>query len=379
MSLVEMRSWSSSSGAIACAVLIAGCGAASAPVGAESQEARNCPGGECDPPDPPPPPPPSGQPDPAKFRHAVIPADWIAFAVNTLALKGTFVQISHTDGDELPLPGWRRECVPNSSPELADCLSDCNDFPPAQRGGCRESCIGNFGTCSTACYGVASSTTSFIRWGQAAKLLSEKATCDSTTCPACAASTQVPSLTDTALQIPVYHKDMSIPYGPAWYIDCEYNRWQFHFDRNTADGHDVAVETRPTGLYFTMPGSTGSPAVICSNAPDLDVPDLGLQLVFEFPLLGVPFMVIDGNVLGHFSSSLGPVVDFIADLEGRLSSTVHEIAHGRLNKPENLKLFRQELEKLIARYLIESRLPPLAILGTVQTDYDGLHVAYWTY
>jgi len=248
---------------------------------------------------------------------------------------------------------------------------------PVQIGACRTWCTNNLGTCTSQCHPVASSTKSFVRWGPAAKLLSADTPCNATTCPACATPTNVKSLRDDELAVPVYRRDMSVPFGPAWYIQCRYNRWRFEFGYMFGKQTPVQVTSSPSGISFRMSGSSGSPSVVCENAPDVYIDDLAFDLTFSFPWFGSPFIVADGDFEGQLSSSASPVVDFLFDLESQVHDKVREIAHARLNRPEYVALYLSIFRKLIDTYLSEERLPPIAILGQVQTGYDGLHVSYW--
>lgn len=342
--------------------------------GRDESGIMKCPVGGCDlpePKDPPPPKPP--QPDAAKFRTVTIPTVWVKDSVNA-ALLGTVVQISHMGGDVLSMPGFRRECATNDSPEMKECLDVCAMATPQERAGCKESCNSIHGTCTNTCRASAYSSTSFVKWGPAAKAISELTKCNTTTCPACATPTDVRSLTDMELAVPVYRRDLSIPGGPAWYLNCQYNQWRFAFE-NLAT---VRVDISTYGISFRVPGTTGTPAVHCDNGPDVTAEDLELMLTFRFSRTGPPLIVAEGALLGDLSSGAGPVLDYVADLETRAKDKVKEISANRLNKPANVQLYNAMFRKLVDRYLTATNRAPVATMGLIQTDVDGLHVSYWT-
>ena len=176
--------------------LTLGCGAPDdfaddEPVGELQLAARHCPDGECDPPplpgdDPPPPPPPRPpQPDPAKARFLVVPTQYISDELN-FALSDTFVQLTHTDGQDLPLPGIMHQCStsPSDLEHKQACLELCRELPPKQQAPCRKQCDTQ-STCTYFCSNSATSTKNFVRWSGPLKYASDKETCDANTCPAC--------------------------------------------------------------------------------------------------------------------------------------------------------------------------------------------------
>ncbi len=342
--------------------------------------ARRCPDGECEPPplpddEPPPPPPPRPpQPDPAKARFIVVPTTFMSDEIN-FALADTFVQLTHTDGETLALPGIVHQCTrsPSDDEEREACLEFCSELAPKERGPCRAQCDTQ-STCTYSCSNSATSTQNFVRWSAALKYASDQEACNATTCPACATPTQVATLKDDPLPVPIFHKTvLGLPGWPLYTISCRMNRWQFPFQ-----SINIEVKSSPDGISFRVPGSTASPSVICDNLPNVQVDDLHLQLTLRFPWLGPARLVAEGALHGDIRTGAGPVVDYLGDVENHIKDKFAEIAGNRLNKPHYIATYKRLLLAIIGRYINSAGLDPMETFGYITTDYDGLHVQYWT-
>jgi hypothetical protein len=348
------------------------------PLAERQLEARRCPDGVCEsPPDEEPPPEedPVQQPDPAKVKSIVIPTHRVASAVNA-ALFRTIVQISHTDGEVQIGPGFFERCtsVPDDD-TVQECLARCNGMDnPKDRGPCRAAC-GSVTTCEPVCNPTGASSKSFVHWGEPAVALSAYERCDETTCPACVPRSEVLSLRHELLEIPTFRKHLNYPPVPFW-VECKYNRWRFEFDDPKVPA--IAAYSSPYGISFEMAGTTGSPAVICDNLPDIYVEDLVLRLTFRFPWFGPELVIAEGELEGDLSTTAGPGVDYVGDVGDQIKNKVREIAANRLNKPQYHALYVSMFRALIENYISNEELPPVDVHGKIQTDFDGLHVQYWT-
>lgn len=340
-------------------------------------EARNCPPEGCDDgpsdpsdPDPPPKPPTPQQPDPAKVRIIDIPAEFMQGAL-TIALAGTVVQATHTSGEDLAFPGTVHTCHNEPNDDKAQCLLDCNEFPVKQRAQCRAQCDKKQ-VCNYFCSNTATSTKNFIRWGDSAKALAGNKTCSPTTCPTCPTTTTISSLDNEELAVPVFQKSYGPP-GLEYEISCKMN--QFRFAGSTTSS---TVTSQPDGVRVRFAGTTGSPSVICNNAPDVTVHDPAVQLKFSFPTFSVRNIVVDADLHGDVDTGAGPIVDYVADVEDRLKSKFHEVASGRLNKTKFKATYEELFVKMIKRFITVNNLSELAIPGRLETRNGSIHFQYWT-
>jgi hypothetical protein len=339
------------------------------------QATRQCPDPPCEVPDPTlpgdppeePQPPRPPQPDPAKHRKVRIPTDFVTGAL-ILALTGTRVQITHTGGESITLPRSYRTCSGHPGPNVDECKESCRELPPKQQGECRADCEKIDQTCTNQC-GVAVAT-SFIRWSEGAKHLSARATCDSRTCPACPVPTEVPSLKDSELTVPIYRKTIPTPpWEPDWIVTCKMNRWGFVVTPN------IAVTSSDHGITVRVSATTGSPSVLCENAPDISVSNPVLALTFTFPSLSPALVLAEGALEGTFSTSV-PFVDLLADFDGRMKNAIKEAARERLNAPRESFTFRGLFRDLLDQFVTVHGLEPVDFMGTIRSNASGLEISY---
>jgi len=339
--------------------------------------ARNCPPEGCDDgpvdppdPDPPEPPPPPTQPDPAKARFIDIPAEFIQGSL-TFALAGTVVQATHTTGEDLAFPGTLHTCHSEPNDDKAQCLLDCNEVPVKQRGQCRAQCASKQ-VCSYFCSNTATSTKNFIRWGDPTRALAGTKACSPTTCPTCATPTTISSLDNEELTVPVFKKSYGPP-GLEYEISCKMN--QFRFAGSVTSS---TVTSMPDGVRVRFTGTTGSPSIICNNAPDVTVNDPAVQLKFSFPTFSVRNIRVDADLHGDVDTGAGPIIDYVADVEDRLKSKSHEVASNRLNAAKLEPMYQDLFLKMIGRFITVNHLSPLAIPGRIETRNGSIHFQYWT-
>lgn len=339
-------------------------------------QARNCPPEGCplpeDPSDPdtPPKPPVPPQPDPSRVRIIDIPATFIESGL-TFALAGTVVQATHTSGEDLSFPGTVHTChgEPNSDP--AECLAECNEVPVKQRAQCRAQC-NTTQICTYFCSNTATSTKNFIRWGDAAKALAGTQACSPTTCPTCPTATTISSLENEDLTVPIFQRSYGPP-GLEYTITCRMNQFKF-----TGSLTSSTVVSAPDGVRVRFNGSTGSPSVICSGAPDVTVHDPAVQLRFSFPTYSVNNIVVDAGLLGDVDSGAGPILDYVADVEDRIKSKFREVAGNRLNKAKYAPIYKELFLKMIGRFITVNNLSPVAIPGRIEPRNGSIHFQYWT-
>ena len=354
----------------------AGCNPPSADVAASESAVKTCPPDGCAPPDPgdPPPtkPPRPPQPDPTKLRTAYISAAYIQNALNTL-LYQTRLDLSNTGGDSIWIPSIMKSCTPTGKTpeEVQECIDDCNTEPmltPAQRAQCRNNCPTTT-TCVDVCSGY--STTSFLQWGDAAKQASlndSPRSCNSATCPACATPTNVPSLDDRPLSIGPFTQSYDLGLGTID-ITCTLNKWVFQVvNRN------ITVDSTPVALYVTIPGTTGWPALDCTNSPDPIVDGLALNLKFAFPW-AQSTVVTDASLAGNWHV-LGSIVDYIADMSGRISDAVTSNTHDMLNQPWLQKTLWDAFGSITAQYAKENTGETFDRLAYIESQYGQLKVTY---
>jgi hypothetical protein len=363
--------------AAAAAASTGGCGVASPDVSTSVAAIRNCPNpDDCvpSPPDDPPPKPPKTplppQPDPAKFRTVYLSTDYIRNALNDY-LAGTKIQITNTQGDPLAIPAILHTCTPtNSTPEQEqECIDLCNSdstLTPVQKAQCRHSCA-TTQTCTSFC--GTTNIPSYLRWGntaRAASVVNSKRTCDATTCPACATPMPAPTLDNIPLDVEPFSNTYGV--GPASVtITCKVNRWVFQVAAN------IEVEATPNGLWVTVPGTTGDPALYCNNAPDPTVDGLGLTLWFSFPW-ATGEVKTEASLDGDWHV-FGSVIDFLADMNGRISSAVADSSRDALSSYS--KTFWTAFEGVTAKYAYDVRGETLDKLGTIEAQYGQLKVGYW--
>lgn len=151
------------------------------------------------------------------------------------------------------------------------------------------------------------------------------------------------------------------------------NRFRFQ-----GDARSIKVTSLADGIRVRVPGETGSPSVICNNAPDVTVNDPAVQLKFSFPYFSLNSLRVDANLHGDVDTGAGPVVDYVADLGDRLKDKFHEVASSRLNKEKFKPMYQQLFLKLIQRYIAARNLSPLAIPGRIETRDGNIHFQYWT-
>lgn len=332
----------------------------------------NCPDHDCgppdDPPDDPPPEDPPPQPDPAKFREKVIPIEFVRSRLDQL-LGGTKVQLSHLDGDDLEFHGVGEVCHTQSNPDVEDCLAGCEELPPRAKLACRAACRATTTTCEDVCSSWQSK--SWLRWGNAAlaaSVLSSPRSCDATTCPACNPAQTVPSLEHRPLPLPVFDKSYTV--GPFTYqFTCRVNRWVFQI------GGNLTLQASPSGLTIAVPGATGDPAVVCDNAPDATVDHLAVQIRFIFPTSGLAISA-EGTLLGDWHL-FGSPIDFLADLNGHVSSAVRSASTDALNTTGARAAYRRAFTTLANNYIEEVTHEQLDILGNFTPVNGGLRMRYW--
>lgn len=318
--------------------------------------------------DPPPPPPP--QPDRSKYRTTIIPVEFLKFQL-LAALHGTKIQVSHTDGEPLTIYRPEQVCKSRNTAEVQACKAECNadpDLTPFQKSQCRAQCEKATTTCSNVCGSVAA--TSYIRWGNAALDLSKQTspkTCNAKTCPACSTPTQVPALEHRALSVPIFDRsyDLGLDIHRIW---CVVNRWTFDVVAS-----NVQMAATKEGLRIRLAGSTGNPAIHCEGAPDPEVDNLALEVWFKFPAPGIS---VDATLTGEWRV-FGPVVDFLADLDDRISSAVKEKLHDSLNTAPAQDLYRNIFRTVVANYVKDTFRETLANMGSIYAESGGIRVNYW--
>lgn len=319
-----------------------------------------------DPPEDPAPEPP--QPDPEKIRHVVIPADFVESSLN-LALAGTVVQLSHTSGELLEYPRMVEQCTPKSGADTSDCQEACADVPIKLKASCLEQCTENQGSvCSWVC--SSASTHSFVRWGAVTKGFSTTQVCNATTCPACNPEELVPSLKDIPFALPyLYFEPL-----PSWHITCSVNPIRFE-----GTGFNLTAATLPNRLVLRFPGTASSPAITCSGAPDPGIDDLAFKITFDLPHATLAAQVpAEGEIEGDFSSGAGPIVDWVADLDGRVKNAVKDGTHEILNRQSTRKTYRQLFTDLTKDFARVHHLDAVDHVDLLESDSDGLHVQYMT-
>jgi len=358
-------------------VPLAGCDPAASSVGELDSALRNCPPEGCpgpgDPGDPPPKkPPPPPQPDPAKYRTAYLSIAYLQQALNA-DLDGTRIQITHTTGQALTFPSFMQSCthVGNTAAEQQECEDACNSadgLTPAQKATCRANCAGH-DVCSTFC--GSHTAMNYVRWGFnliAASLQSSSKYCTSTTCPACNPAVKVPSLANLELNIPEYSNSFGI--WPAEVdVTCRLNQIALQVAGN------ITVDSTPDALYVTMPGTTGSPAVICDNAPDANVDNFGVQLRFTFPWAQAA-VATEASTVGDWHI-LAPGVAYLTDLSGRISDGVKSGTHNMLNSPDNQKALFNAFAGIVEQYVDTQTSEKFAKMGYIESQYGQLKVTYY--
>jgi hypothetical protein len=338
--------------------------------------ARNCPDGDCAPPPPPdddppdPNNPPPQPPPPEIIRQIIIPADFITNMIK-VGIFGTVLQVSHTDGDPLSLWAMAERCQPAPSPGREACLEQCKDVPPKNHGQCMSSCMNHGQTCGFVCGSY--NSLSYLQWGITAKDLSRKQQCDASTCPACVATTQVPSLRDVDLPVNVFHKEWDPWPLPKYSVTCRINRFQFRAEPNPVTGKQVEVNVSADGLTVHIPGTAGSPGIRCAGAPDVYVENLGLKLSLRMAPYGLA-VIAKGELDGNFSTVVtgGIIVD------QALKDVFTEVASNRLNAPDKRELFLGLLRGLTDKYIEQNHLDPrVGEVSSIRFSQAGMTVVYF--
>jgi hypothetical protein len=152
-------------------------------------------------------------------------------------------------------------------------------------------------------------------------------------------------------------------------VSCDVNHWVFQVADN------VKVHAQPQGLYVEIPGVTGSPDVRCSNAPDASVDDPSLKLRFTFPW--AEDTVETEASLGGDWHVLGPGLDFLVDMSGRISGAVGDSTRDMLNSGSNKKAFWNAFGAVAKQYASQVRHEEFDKLGYIISNWGELEVTYW--
>jgi hypothetical protein len=307
---------------------------------------------------------------PPVLNLAVIPADYISNKMN-LFLLDTELQVSQTTGDTLEFPLFVGNCHPNTA-AINACIADaCGGLPGRAHVQCTVACRQQHQICVPVC--SSTNLLSFIRWGGIAKqasLQDDPETCSPSTCPACPVPTAVPSLHDEQLFIPTFSKEIDPPppFDP-FIVTCRVNQWQFHVQEN------LSVTSATTGLTLHLPGTTGSPAIPCNNAPDISAQDVGLDLTFH-PAVTANGLAVsaEGALDGTFS---GGILDVIVNVDADIKGAVHTQLADILNSGNKPAEYAAIFKALIGQFLTDNQLPAVTTLEGVSPTDQGLVVQYF--
>jgi hypothetical protein len=308
---------------------------------------------------------------PPSPNTVVIPTSYISDQLNTV-LQQTLIQVSQTTGDIMVFPDLVQSCRPNTGAVSACIANACGGLSGRAYVQCATACRQQ---APKICTAVCSSTEnmSFIRWGGLAKqgsLQNHPETCSPSTCPACPVPTNVPSLHDEQIFIPTFSKEIDPPLLDPIIVSCSINQWQF---RIVSD--DLNVTSASTGLTLQVPGSTGSPAIPCSNAPDISASGVGLELTFHPSMAtGVLAVSAEGALDGTFS---GGIIDVIVDVDADIKSEFHNQLNSVLNSGDKPAEYVDMFNGLIAQFLTDNQLPAVTTLESVSPTDQGLEVQYF--
>jgi hypothetical protein len=284
------------------------------------------------------------------------------------ALMNTRIQISHTTGDTQSFPIWvAGNCHPDTA-AINECIADvCDGLFGKALGQCRNACTQQHQICSPVC--MSTVQTSFIHWGEVIVSQSDPQACSPTTCPVCPVATQIPSLQDSPLYISPTTKRIDL--GPLGTIDvvCRINQWQF-----LVSFGNLSVTSASSGLTVHVPGTAASPAIDCSNSPDISVSGLGLAVTFHPAMVnGALDVSADGALEGTFS---GGLLDFLADVDAGVKSSAASQFASNLNSPTKKKQYAGMFNGLVGQFLFDNHLPPVVTLLNLVATPAGLTVTY---
>jgi hypothetical protein len=301
------------------------------------------------------------------LNTAVIPAGYISDKMNAILLD-TEIQVTHTTGDTLVFPLFEESCRPNATAISACIRNACSGLTGRPYVQCTIACRQQHQICTPVC--TSRDLLSFIRWGELAKLASSQDTCSPSTCPACPVPTPMPSLRDEQLFIPIYSKQIVPPFPlDPFTVTCLYNQWQFKAQEN------LSVTVASTGLTVHMPGTTGSPAISCTNAPNISATGVGLDFTFHPSVSsGVLAVSAEGALDGTFN---GGIIDVIVDIDAVIKGTVHNDLADVLNSGNKPAEYADVFNGLIAQFLTDNQLPAVTTLESVSPTDQGLQVQYF--
>jgi hypothetical protein len=269
-------------------------------------------------------------------------------------------------------PGRCRGNPQTDTAAINECISDaCDGLIAKAYAQCVAACRKQHQICSPVC--SSTQQMSFIRWGEIAKeksLENHPGTCSPTTCPACPVPTPVPTLQDEQLFIPTFSKTIDPWPLPSFTVTCRVNQWQFRMVGN------ITVTGASTGLTLHVPGTNGSPAIPCDNAPDISASGLGLDVTFHpgVSAAGVLTVTAEGALDGSFD---GGLIDFLVDLDAAIKGGVHDQLAGTLNSSANQAQYVDTFNGLISQFLTDNNLPAVKTLQSVTPTPLGLTVKYF--
>jgi len=302
------------------------------------------------------------------IQTAAIPTSYISDNMNNLLID-TNIQITNTTGDSESFPVFRSgNCHPDQA-AINDCIADvCDGLVGKALGQCRNSCTQQHQICSPVC--SSSVQMSFIHWGEIIverSLENAPALCTTATCPACATPTQVPSLRDSPLFIGPFTKTIDLGLG-SFDVTCRINQWDFRVFFN------LGVTTTSTGMTIHVPGTNASPAIDCSNSPDISASNLGLDVTFHPTVVsGAPVVTAEGALTGSFS---GGILDVVVDVDAGVKSAAHDQLASNLNTASLQKQYAAMFTGLVGKFLSDNHLPPVVTLLSLTTTPLGLTVTY---